>query len=125
MNAVCTLPFELSEGRLDELLLTWERWMREPTEKVMGLGYPAQATGCHAEPWGYWEDTAQLEYEAMEYGLAEAVNAAIEDLEPLQRIAVHHEHLAAVFSFARADIGECYWAARQALRAVLPMRGVY
>jgi hypothetical protein len=123
--SACLVPFEITDGRLDELLTIWERWMRESTEKVMGLGYPAQATGCHVEPWGYWEDTAQLEYEAMEYGQAESINAAIEDLEPLQRMAIHHEHLAAVFRFVREDIEECYCAARQALRAVLPMRGVY
>ena len=117
--------YTLTHERLDELLMTWTRWMMETPEKVLGLGYPSQAIACESKAWGYWEDTAAQEYEAMEYGLAEAVNAAIEDLEPLHRIAVHHEHLAAVFSFARADIGECYWAARQALRAVLPMRGVY
>lgn len=117
--------FELTEGRLDELLHVWSRWMREPPEIVMDLGYPSTATGCRSEPWGYWEDTAQIEYEQMEYGKAEAVNVAIEQLEPLQRMAVHHTHCVAVFRFARADLEDCYCAARQALRVVLPSRGVY
>lgn len=117
--------YTLTQDRLDELLDTWTRWMRETPEKVMGLGYPSKAIGCDEEPWGYWEHTAQEEYEAMEYGKAEAVNAAIEDLENLQRMAVHHKHLSAVFRFLRADVEDCYGAARQTLLVVLPRRGVY
>lgn len=124
MSAVL-IPYELSEARLDELLRIWERWMHEPTDKVMELGYPAQATGCHAEPWGYWEDTSQLEEEAMEYAKAEAVGAVIDDLPLPQRMAVYHEHLAAVFTFHRGSLKEHYCAARQALRVVLPARTVY
>jgi hypothetical protein len=99
--------------------------MHEPADKVMGLGYPGVATGCHGEPWGYWEDTSQHEYEAMEYGKAEAVNAAIEDLAPMERLAVFHEHLSAVFTFKRASLEDCYYAARQTLRVWLPSRGIY
>lgn len=124
MNA-CLIPFELSEDRLDELLRIWERWMHEPTEKVMELGYPEQATGCHVDPWGYWEDTSALQLEAMEYAKAESVNAAIDDLEPLHRMAIHHKHLAAVFAFHRANLDDQYWEARQALRVVLPGRSIY
>lgn len=124
MNAEVAL-YQLDENRLDELLAVWERWMNETPDKVFGLGYPSQATGCHPEPWGYWEDTSQLEYEAMEYGKAEAVNAAIDDLPTIQQMAVYHKHLAAVFVFKRHDLDEQYCAARQALRVVLPARSVY
>lgn len=117
--------FELDNKRLDELLKIWERWMHESPAHVLGLGYPAQATGCHPEPWGYWEDTSQLEYDAMEYSKAEAINAAIDDLPRPQQMAVYHEHLAAIFVFRRLDLDEQYCAARQTLRVVLPARSVY
>lgn len=123
--AVKTPVYELEDRRLDELLYTWERWMRESADQVFGLGYPAQATGCHVEPWGYWEDTSQLEYEAMEYSKAEAVHAAIDDLPTLQQMAVYHKHLAAVYVFKRTDLEAEYCAARQTLRVVLPQRAVY
>lgn len=119
------LTYELDERRLDELLKIWERWMHESPTLVLGLGYPAQATGCHPEPWGYWEDTSQHEYEAMEYSKAEAVNAAIDDLPQPQQMAVYHQHLAAVFVFKRLDLDGQYCAARQTLRVVLPARGTY
>lgn len=119
------ITYELDERRLDELLKVWERWMSESPAQILGLGYPAQATGCHPEPWGYWEDTAQHEYEAMEYSKAEAVNAAIDDLPTVQQMAVYHRHLAAVFVFKRGDLELTYYEARQALRVVLPQRSVY
>ena len=123
--ATAIRAFELDERRLDELLKIWERWMSESPAQVFGLGYPAQATGCHPEPWGYWEDTAQHEYEALEYSKAEAINAAIDDLPTIQQMAVYHHHRAAVFVFKRADLDEKYWEARQTLRVGLPARGVY
>src|SRR5687767_5402647 len=110
MSAVCL--YELTEDRLDELLDTWSRWMRESPAVVLCLGYPATATGCRSEPWGYWEDTSEHEYQQMEYGKSETVNAVIEDLDPPQRLAIHHKHLSAVYRFVRADLEESYYAAR-------------
>ena len=117
--------YELDERRLDELLTIWERWMAETPAQVFGLGYPSQATGCHPEPWGYWEDTAQHEYEAMEYSKAEAINAAIDELPTIQQMAVYHKHYAAVFTLKRLDLDDQYWYARQTLRVALPARSVY
>lgn len=119
------MRFELDDSRLDELLKIWERWMREDSAKVLGLGYPSQAVGCHAEPWGYWEDTAQLEYEEMEYSKAESVNAVINDLPLIQQMAVYHKHLVAVYRFKRESLEDHYCAARETLRVVLPSRSVY
>ncbi len=124
MSAVL-LPRELDDYRVGELLAIWEGWMLTPAKDVMELGYPKTATGCHSEPWGYWEHTFQDECDAMEYGKAEAVNAAIDDLETLQQMAIYHRHLAAVYHFRRSNLEEVYCAARLMLGKILPSRGVY
>jgi hypothetical protein len=124
MSAVL-LPKTLDDYRVGELLAVWERWMLQPAKDVMELGYPKTACGCHSEPWGYWEHTFQDECDEMENAKADAVNAAIDDLETLQQMAVYHKHLAGVYRFNRNNLDGVYNAARLALAYSLPARGVY
>lgn len=125
MNAPTTIPKELDERRLDELLDIWAKWMREPAGMIMRLEYPSKAAACVSRPWGYWEDTSEELAYRYEYGKADAVNACIDDLSTDQQMAVYHRHLYAVYRFNRANLDDVYAAARQTLRVRLPKRGVY
>lgn len=119
MNAL-TLPLELDDRRLDELLGLWARWMGS-SQPYRELWYPDGACGCVG---GGYSQTFEDLVEAGDLRAAEAVDGAIESLSPSQRCAVMHVHLYAVFRF-RGEVEEIYLDARQALRVGLPLRGIY
>lgn len=119
MNAVA-IPLELSERRLDELLDLWARWMRS-NEPVRALGFPDTACGCVGGGYSLSFDDM---VEAMEGRAAEAMNAAIDSLPPVEQAAVLNVHLYAVFRFREA-VEEAYGRARQSLRLAMPARGFY
>lgn len=120
--ALRLLPRELDDSRLDELLHLWERWMSPGAKNVMELGFPNTAAGCVGG--GYSTSFDDMVDEA-DSRSAEAVNAAIDSLEPIQAMAVYHKHLYAVFKFNRADLDTIYNIARDILRVVLPTKGIY
>ena len=121
MSAVL-LPKELDEGRLDELLNLWERWMSPGAKSVMDLGYPNTATGCVG---GGYSTSFEDMVDQADGRAAEAVNAAIEGLPMAQQAAVYNKHLFSVYRFHRGYQAEHYDAARQTLRVVLPQKGIY
>lgn len=117
MNAC--LPLNLDAGRLDELLDLWAGWMRS-NQPLRELWYPDKACGCVG---GGYSQTFEDMLEASDSRSAEAVDGAIESLSPIQRCAVMHKHLYAVFRFR--DLESHYREARDALAVGLPMRGIY
>jgi hypothetical protein len=119
LSAVLSL-IELDEGRLDELLGLWTRWMQS-SQPLRELWYPDGATGCVG---GGYSQSFEDMVEAADARAAEAVNGAIESLSPAEQCAVTHMHLYAVYRF-REPVAVVYGRARQALRLGLPMRGVY
>lgn len=119
------IPKILDDYRVGELLDVWERYMKASAENVMELGYPKKSVGLRTEPWGYWEDTFDLMCDEVEWGKAEAVNAAIDDLEQSQQMSIYHKHLYAVFRFNRLDLEHVYQAARDTLAIVLPRKAIY
>lgn len=119
MDEVC-LPLELGEARLDELLDMWARWMGS-SQPYRDLWYPDGACGCVG---GGYSLTFEDMLESADARVVEAVDGAIESLEPIQRCAITHYHLAAVFRF-RGDAKKIYLEARAALRVALPGRAVY
>jgi hypothetical protein len=115
-----SLPYELDEGRLDELLGLWERWMRS-NQPLRDLWYPDGACGCVG---GGYSQTFEDMLEAADARSAEAVNGAVESLSPIEQMAVNHVHLRAVYRL-REPIHRVYSRARFTLRVALPARGVY
>lgn len=98
--------------------------MKASAKAVMNLG--VELPNCYnSAPWGYWEDTFQIMCEEMELSKAPAVNAAIDDLDPIEQMAIHHKHLYAVFKFHRHDLEDIYQKGRDRLAVVLPQRGIY
>lgn len=110
----------LSEGRLDELLGLWVRFMKGG-EYLRELWYPDEACGCVG---GGYSQTFEDMVDAADARAAEAVNGAIESLPACQQCAVFHMHLYAVYRF-RDPLEDVYAAARQTLKAALPSRGFY
>lgn len=86
----------------------------------MDLWYPDGACGCVGGGYSQTFDDMLLAADAR---AAEAVDACIESLRPIQRCAVLHKHLCSVFRFR--DLEAHYLEARAALGIGLPKRGVY
>jgi hypothetical protein len=99
--------------------------MKASAKSEMRLGYPKKVAGFINKPAGYWEHTFGEMCDQVEEAKAEAVNAAIEDLETAQQMAVYHKHLFAVFKFERLDVESVYQKAREALAVMLPKRTVW
>jgi len=114
------LPLELDDGRLDELLSIWARWMRS-NQPLRELWYPDGACGCVG---GGYSQSFEDMLEAGEARAAEAVNGAIDSLPVDQQCAIFHVHLHAVYRF-RASMEVVYSKARSSLAIGLPARGIY
>jgi len=117
MGAV--LPTHLDAVRLDELLSLWARWMRS-SQPFRELWYPDQAAGCVG---GGNSTSFEEMVEIAELRQAEAVNGAIDSLQPNEQSAIYHFHLAAVYRMW--ELEDVYLAARATLSVVLPQRGIY
>ena len=115
-----TLPSILSPDRLDDLLGLWVRFMRSGKD-YRDLWYPEKACGCVG---GGYSQTFEDMVEAVDNRVAEAVNAAIEGLAPVEQCAISHTHLHAVYRF-REPVTAIYQRARDRLAVVLPARGIY
>jgi hypothetical protein len=120
LSAVLALPLELENGRLDQLLELWTAWMSS-SQPLRELWYPDGACGCVGG--GYSQSFDDM-VEAADARSADAVNAAIESLPPIEQCAVTHVHLYAVYRF-REPVEVVYLRARETLRVALPSRGIY
>lgn len=119
MNAARDL-LELDQRRLDELLYLWERFMKS-SQPYRELWYPDGATGCVG---GGYSQSFEDMVEAADSRAAEAVNAAVDDLEGLEQAAVYHVHLNVMYGFLES-VESVYARARQQLAVWLPGRGIY
>lgn len=120
MSAVLSLPTELDDRRLDELLDLWASWMSS-SQPLRDLWYPDGACGCVG---GGYSQTFDDMVEAADRRAADAVNGAVESLPPIEQSAVTHVHLDAVYRFEEPMEG-VYLRARDTLRVALPYRGIY
>jgi hypothetical protein len=120
LSALACLPLVLDEGRLEELLQMWARWMSSH-QPLRDLWYPDGACGCVG---GGNSQTFEDMVESAEIRTVEGVNGAIESLTPIEQCAITHMHLYAVYRF-REPLEVVYERAKGTLRVGLPMRGIY
>lgn len=90
--------------RVDYWLNQWARFMRHPGIR---LGYPNAslifANGGESQRWADWADD---EEERIWKRSVKAMDAAINDLAPAQRIAIHHTYLGVTAQFPRDNLFE-------------------
>ena len=102
---------------IDLRLISWARWMREKPY----LGAPQTACGCvgggYSYGWDQWEADVDNRLDL-------ATDAAIGDLGPLERLAIHHTYLAAVYR-AREPLETVLERAREGVRTGLIRRNVW
>lgn len=107
-------------ARVDYWLTQWARYMRHPG---MRLGYPARSLcftgGGESQRWADWADD---EEERIWLRSVRAVDAAIADLTPDQRMAVCHVYLGQVT--ALENIFGLLESAAQALLAAMQRRNI-
>lgn len=112
---------EVSDGpafdRLDMHLETWALWMRS---EQPARGYPRKS--CGFVGGGYNTDFDSM-CEAADVRVAQIVNALVDGLEPIQRMALHRRYLRAVYRFK--DYPERLLEARERVRIGLRKRGVW
>jgi hypothetical protein len=106
----------MTDDRLSELLDVWAEWMQEPS-----------GPRGHARRSAVLATTASTDFEEMVEDVdrmqAKAVNAAIEDLPMVERVAVHHVKLASVWRL-RYSIQAVYGSACAMLKVSLTERGI-
>lgn len=107
----------MSDDRLSWHLWNWARWHRLDPSR---LGYPRKASGgaqCYTN----------TDFDAMcntaDDACAEAVEAAINDLPMMEKVAIHHYHLYAVYR-SREPIEPIYNRACDAVKKTLTRRGI-
>ena len=98
-------------------LLNWATWMRHD---IGVRGYPQKALGL-ATGGASEEFDHMLEDE--EKRIARVTDTVINDLPPIQRCALHHCYLHAVFRFR--DYTATLDAARDGVRAGLKRKGIW
>lgn len=112
----------MTDDRLQWHLDNWASWHMARGQSLGG-GYPTRASGGVRSIASQDFDTM---VEAADIHCAEAVEAILDGCTVVQRCAVHHFHLGAVFRFPRPGLGAeiAYRAAREAVRAGLVRRGI-
>jgi hypothetical protein len=111
----------MTEQRLDWHLENWAEWHFRHNK--VGYGAPSRAgSGLGRSHRTTFEDMV----ESADTRCAEAVEASVDDLTPIERFAVHHVHLAAVYRFPREARGhqEAYERARAKIKRGLGSRSI-
>ena len=103
--------------RLDMHLETWAAWMHS---EQPARGYPRKS--CGFVGGGYNTDFDTM-VEAADMRVAQIVNALVDGLEPILRLALHRRYLHAVYRFK--DYPERLLEARETIRMGLRKRGVW
>lgn len=67
----------------------------------------------------------QAQYEGADLVAAEATDAAIADLTPIEACAIHHAYLAAVFRFRRSNFEHVLNQAEKHVQESLIRRGIF
>ncbi len=111
----------MTDDRLDWHFWNWAEWQR--AEYTIAHGYPTRAASglgrSHARTFPELVASADKR-------CAKAVEAILDGCTPLERNAVHHIHLAAVFRFPRLgqSVEDAYARAREQVRSGLIARGI-
>ena len=108
---------QLSAERLDWHLWNWARWM---DGTLIGSGHRNTASGGAV---GYGSMSFEEMCARSDAICAEAVNAAIEDLPLLQKLAVHHVIMASVFRM-RGNPHDYFEEAKPTLARTIYARGI-
>jgi len=120
MNGICEpMIAGMSEGRLEWHFANWSRFMRKDNYTD---GYPGKAAGCVG---GGYSQTFDDMADASEVRVARVVDALVGSLEPIQRAAINHTYLYAVFNFPRGNLEPILCIAKRRIAGWLVIRGVY
>lgn len=107
----------MTPADVERHLANWSSWMRTGG----GVrGYAHQTPGILTGNLNSWEDLC----ETCDKAAARATDASIEDLPNLERVAIHHYHLAAVWRFNRETVEIVYDRAVDALSYTLSAKGL-
>lgn len=109
----------MAEGRLEFHFDNWRRWMRKDD---VTDGAPHKAAGCVG---GGYSQTFDEMVDAADIRCARIVDALVSSLSPVERAAVNHEYLYAVFHFREANFELTLYRARLKVAEWLVARGVY
>lgn len=107
------------EGRLEWHFDNWRRWMRKDD---VTDGYPRKGAGCVG---GGLSQTFDEMVDAADIRCASIVDSLVNSLTPLERAAIYHEYLYAVFRHGRDALPEALERARRRIAGWLVVRGVY
>jgi len=108
----------MPEARLEWHFDNWRRWMRKDD---VGEGYPRSAAGCVG---GGYSQTFDDMVDAADVRCARIFDSLVNSLSPVERAAVYHVHLYAVFRFPRG-LDEAIASGRLKVAGWLVQRGVY
>jgi hypothetical protein len=108
----------MSEARLEWHLDNWRRYMRRDN---VTDGYPGKAAGCVG---GGYSQTFDEMADASDVRVARIVDALVGSLTNVERAAIYHRYLYAVYRF-RLDVETVVNRARLRIAQWLVARGVY
>lgn len=109
----------MAEGRLEWHFDNWRRYMRKDD---VTDGYPGKAAGCVG---GGYSQTFDDMADASDVRVARILDALVSSLTPIERAAIYHEYLYAVFRPTRESLEEILIRARFRIATWLVARGVY
>jgi hypothetical protein len=109
----------MSEARLEWHFDNWRRYMRRDS---VTDGYPAKAAGCVGG--GYSQSFDDMA-DASDVRCARVLDALVTSLTPIERAAVYHRYLYAVFRHGRGELEQAIERARLKVAGWLVQRGVY
>lgn len=106
-------------ARLEWHADNWRRFMRKDD---VTEGYPRTAAGCVG---GGYSQTFDDMVDAQDVRVARVFDSLVNSLTPVERAAIYHEYLYAVFRFPRGNFEEALERGRYRIAAWLVIRGVY
>ena len=109
----------MSAARLDWHCLNWRRWMKHDN---VTDGAPGKASGCVGG--GYSQSFDDM-VDAADVRCAMVMDALVNSLNPIERAAVYHQYLYAVYRFPRENLERALYSARLKIAGWLVIRGVY
>lgn len=109
----------MSEARLEWHFDNWRRFMRRDS---VTDGYPGKAAGCVG---GGYSQTFDDMADASDVRCARIVDALVSSLEHLERAAIYHQYLYAVFRHGRGQLEQALQSGRLKIALWLVIRGVY
>jgi hypothetical protein len=109
----------MSIARLEWHFDNWRRWMRKDS---VTDGAPHKAAGCVGG--GYSQSFDDMA-DASDIRCARILDALVSSLVPVERAAINHEYLYAVWRSGRGDLPLYLGSARLKIAKWLVERGVY